>query len=134
MSPWKAVAAAVALSFSFVPAVAGAETDLEIDLELGHDSNPLAVSGDPADGAYAELGLEAGLRIDLHRLVVLFADLNGAARAYESGRSDADEQRMESRAGIVLTPHHSADRKLTLAAGRHRDGLRRDATATGFRD
>jgi hypothetical protein len=102
---------------AFAIQAAEVETDLGVDLALGYDSNPLAVSGERAGGAFADLDLDAGLTVRLHDRADLFARADAALRAHGGDLTDADERRLEARTGIVLTPHHGASSKFTLALG-----------------
>jgi hypothetical protein len=95
-----------------------AQSDLDYGFTalLGHDSNPLRVSGDGPNGLFTQLALDAGYSRVVSPSVALFANGVAQARLYESSVSDADWASGNLRAGIGYSPRGLTHR-LALAAG-----------------
>jgi len=103
--------------------VQAAETDGHLSLSLapGFDSNPLELpetSLKKTEGAfYTELGVDAGLRIKMNRLLSFSMDLDGSVRSFGSDASDADRVWGQARAGVTLAPYRNGARGFAVMAG-----------------
>ena len=109
--------ALVVLTGAGVGATAEVQTDLDVTLALGYDSNPLRISGDGSNAAFADARVDGGLTVGSSRATQFFAR-GGLARRAHGGASNADTWGFGVRAGVSTRPPALQGRgPLSLSAG-----------------